>query len=272
MGTPGIPNYHGRQLLRELKKLREVAGYTQEEAGSELHLTLQKLSRIENGQLPGYHELRAMLDVYGLPSGEWQPYLDLWDRARKRGWWRKYGLPDSSYVCMEHEASQLYEFQLGYLPGLLQTERYARTIYEQAVPTLGPKTIESNVSVRLRRQDRLFSDHPLTLRSLIHEPTLYQGVDRAQLTQLVARAEMPNVTVQIVPQTSGLHGGLLGSTILLSFDDQHEPDIVFAETFLGITQSQDDDKTAGARMMLDDISARALNPHESLVFLKRMIP
>jgi transcriptional regulator with XRE-family HTH domain len=81
MGTPRTPNYHGRQLLRELKRLRELAGMTQEEAGHELRLTLQKLSRIENGQLPGYHELRAMLTVYGLSGPDWDPYIKRWERC-----------------------------------------------------------------------------------------------------------------------------------------------------------------------------------------------
>jgi transcriptional regulator with XRE-family HTH domain len=271
MGTPGIPNYHGRQLLRELKRLRELAGMTQEEAGAELHLTLQKLSRIENGQLPGYHEMRAMLKLYGLPMSEWGPYLELWERARQRGWWRKYTLVDASYICMEQEAGTMAEFQACRVPELLQTERYARAIYERAVPRRNAKAITNNVAVRIRRQDRLFEENPLVLHSLLHEPTVRQGVDRQQLIQLVERAELPNVTLQLVPQSLGLHSGLDGSVILLGFDDPHEPQIVFTESVLGLSQSHDEEQTSAVRMMLDHLAKQAMSPEDSLLFLKRLI-
>ncbi|MBP2323916.1 transcriptional regulator with XRE-family HTH domain [Kibdelosporangium banguiense] len=272
MGTPGMPNFHGRQLLRELKRLREQTGMTQDEAGTRLHLTLQKLSRIENGQLPGYHETRAMLKLYGLTPEQCAPYLEQWERARKRGWWRQYGLRDSSYVCMEQEASRMFEFQLGRLPALLQTESYARRCLCAAVPACDAKEVEAAVAVRTRRQERLFDgEKPLVLHALVHEPTLCQGVDREQLILLVERAQMPNVTVRIVPQSAGPHSGLDGSVILLDFDDPQEPDIVFTDTVLGLAQSQDDSRTSAVRMTLEDLAARALSPEDSLDTLKSMI-
>lgn len=272
MGTPGMPNFHGRQLLRELKRLREQAGMTQDDAGARLHLTLQKLSRIENGQLPGYHETRAMLKLYGLTPEEWTPYLELWERAKKRGWWRQYRLHDSSYICMEQEASTLIEFQLGRLPELLQTEGYARKCLRASTPRWSDPEVEAGVSVRIRRQDRLFAgEKPLVLHALIHEPALWQGVDQQQLIQLVERAQMPNVTVQIVPQSAGLHSGLDGSAILLGFDDPQESDIVFTETVLGLAQSQDEERTSSVRVMLQHIAGRAMSPEDSLDMLKSMI-
>ncbi|MCE7007600.1 helix-turn-helix domain-containing protein [Kibdelosporangium philippinense] len=266
MGTPGLPNYHGRQLLRELKRLREQADMTQEEAGTRLHLTLQKLSRIENGQLPGYHELRAMLRLYGLPPEDWNPRLELWELAKKRGWWRDLGLKDGSYVCMENEAARAVEFSLGLLPALVQTERYARASLQHV------SDAEAAVTVRIRRQRRLFSDEkPLVLHALIHEPAVQQGVDREQLVHLVERAQLPNVTLQIVPQSAGLHGGLEGSMTLLEFPDPDEPDIVCTETVLGLAQSQDRDTVVAARHRLDQLVSLALTPEDSLDTIKALI-
>jgi transcriptional regulator with XRE-family HTH domain len=266
MGTPGIPNYYGRQLLRQIRLLRERAGLTQDEAGRSLHLTLQKLSRIENGQLPGYHELRAMLKLYGLSQLEWSPYLQLWERARQRGWWRRYGLRDCTYICMEQEASTMFEFQLGRLPELLQTEQYAcRSLTEG-----DEKSIANTVALRIRRQERLTEDVPLMLHALVHEPTLRQGVDRAQLLQLVQRAHMPNVTIQIVTQSLGLHAGLDGSVTLLEFDDPHEPQIAFADTILGLNHPQDDDRTSAVRTTLEHLAKQALSPADSLDMLNRL--
>lgn len=272
MGTPGMPNFHGRQLLRELKRLREQTGMTQDEAGSQLHLTLQKLSRIENGQLPGYHETRAMLKLYGLTPEQWEPYLEQWERAKKRGWWRQYGLRDSSYVCMEQEASAMTEFQLGRLPALLQTESYARECLRNSVPACSEKDVEAGVNIRIRRQDRLFAgENPLVLRTLIHEPALHQGVGQQQLIQLVERAQLPNVTVQVVPQSAGPHSGLDSSVILLAFGDPQEPDIAFTETVLGLSQTQDHGRTSAIRLMLHQLAGRATSPEDSLDLLKSMI-
>jgi transcriptional regulator with XRE-family HTH domain len=247
------PNYYGRQLVRRLRTLREQTGLTQQEAGNRLNLTLQKISRMENGQLPGWHELQAMLDLYGLPIDDWNDHLDLWRLAKEPGWWRKYRLKDPRYIRMEHEAATVYEFQLGYLPELLQTEQYARATHPRA----------SEVEIRMRRQDRLTADPPLRLHSIVHEPVLRQGVDRAQLVQLKQRAELPNVTLQVLPQDRGLHDGLRGALTVLSFDDRTEPDIAFTETVLGWSDTQNTERTAQVRRVLDQLASLSLSPADS---------
>jgi transcriptional regulator with XRE-family HTH domain len=270
MGCAPEPNYHGRQLIRSLKALRELARFTQEEAGDRLNLTLQKLSRFENGQLPGYHELCAMLDLYGLPTSDWTPHLEKWELAKKPGWWRKYGLKDPRYVRMEHEASAKYEFQLGHLPSLLQTERYTRDLLLRNAKRPSEKTIASELAVRKVQQDRLYNGHKIRLHSLLHEPTLHQGVDRAQLVRLVEQAQLPTVTLQVVPHTGALHAGLHGSVILLSFDDPEEPDIAFTDTLLGLSQTQDAKVTSTVRLTLDHLASTAMSPAESLTLLRGM--
>lgn len=267
MASTPDPNYHGRQLTRVLRVLREQAGLTQFDAGRRLHLTLQKVSRLENGQLPSYHELQAMLDLYGLPVGDWDQYLGLWERAKERGWWRKYGLTDAHYVVMEDAASEAYEFQLGYLPELLQTEQYAQMTCTDDAAATSIKTINSKIKVRIARQRRLLADPPLRLHSIVHEPVLHQGVDRAQFTHLIRQATLPNVTFQILPQDRGLHQGLRGSLMLLSFADSNEPDIAFSESALGCSDTQDNEQTSTARRTLDRLAALALSPDESVELL-----
>ncbi|ONI71154.1 hypothetical protein ALI144C_52515 [Actinosynnema sp. ALI-1.44] len=265
MAKPVPPNHHGRRLARELKRLRELAGKTQAEAGRRLHMSLQKLSRIENGQQPGYHELCAMLGIYDVPSQDRDTLLRLWELARKRGWWREFGLKNSGYVCAEHEASHLVEFQLGTLPALMQTERYAHDSLQYADDP------DTAVRIRLRRQQRLFDDNPLAVDSLIHEPVLHQGIDEEQSALLIDRAQMPNVTLRIVPQSAGLHCGLDGSVVLLSFDDPEEPDIAFTKSALGTTQSEDPDLTSAACRRLDQLATLALSPDDTLETLKKLV-
>jgi len=91
------------------------------------------------------------------------------------------------------------------------------------------------------------------------------------LLQLVQRAQMPNVTIQIVTQSLGLHAGLDGSVILLEFDDPHEPQIAFADTILGLNYSQDADRTSIVRTTLEHLAKQALSPADSLDMLNRLV-
>ncbi|RSM64106.1 hypothetical protein DMH04_51955 [Kibdelosporangium aridum] len=103
-GETPVPNYHGRKLLRELQKLRKQACMTQEEAGDRAHIEFKKLSRIERKQLPTYHELLILLDVYGVVANDYSYYTELLETARAKRWWTEYRLRDTRYIRMEDEA------------------------------------------------------------------------------------------------------------------------------------------------------------------------
>ncbi|MET0237064.1 MAG: helix-turn-helix transcriptional regulator [Kibdelosporangium sp.] len=264
-GVTPEPNYHGRQLQREIRKLREQARLTQQEAGERVHIEFRKLSRMERRQLPTYHELVMLLDAYGVLSSDYTPYLDLWELARKRGWWRDYQLKETRYIRMEDEADRKYEFQLGQIPTLLQTPEYAWSTFLRT----SKKTTRTLTEVRLRQQDRLTTEPQLNLHALIHAPVLRQCVDRAQLRHLADRADLPNVTLQIVPQQH-IHDGLQGSIVLLSFEDQHEPDIAFAESLIGLQETQDPERTCTVRRVLDNLARTAMSPDDTRRTLKRL--
>jgi hypothetical protein len=125
-------------------------------------------------------------------------------RAKELGWWRKYGITDYRYLRMEDAASHAYEFQIGYLPELLQTEHYARMTFTD--DTLSQKTINGQVTARMTRHHRLTSRPQLHLHAIVHDPVLHQGV-RDQLTHLIKQAQLPNVTFQVLPQARGPHPG-----------------------------------------------------------------
>ncbi|TCO55041.1 helix-turn-helix domain-containing protein [Actinocrispum wychmicini] len=271
MGHTPEPNYFGRKLIREVRALRTRAGLTQAEAGERAHIPLKKLSRLETIQLPSYHELCAILDIYGVLSSDWQPYLDLWEHARKPPWWRPYQLKDPRYLRMEDEAATKSEFQLGYVPELLQTEEYARQVFAHTGKQRSEEAIDTEVEIRMRRQQRLFADPPLTLHALVHETALHQGIPRSQLTQLAERAELPNVTLQIVPNGQTVHEGLRGSLVVLSFPDADDPDVAFTDTTLGLVAVEDPEQVADARRIIEMVAALALSPRQSLVWICRVL-
>jgi transcriptional regulator with XRE-family HTH domain len=269
MGQTPEPNYYGRKLIREIKTLRRRAGLTQNEAGERAHIELKKLSRVETIQLPSYHELCALLDTYGVVDTDWESYLALWEQAKRPPWWRKYHLKDPRYVRMEDEARTKREFQLGYIPDLLQTEEYARASLTNAGKVRTEEMLDMEVMIRMRRQRRLFDDPVLTLHALIHETALHQGLGREQLVQIAVRAEMPNVTVQIVPNSATIHEGLRGPLVLLTFPD--EPDAAFTDSTIGLLETQDPDEVAAVRRTITMVESLAMTPTESHAHLTRLL-
>jgi transcriptional regulator with XRE-family HTH domain len=267
---------HRRRLGRHLQRLREQAGLTQFEAGRLLHYSDSKISRVEAGQLPDYHAMCAMLDLYGLTVSQWEPFKERWEIASQPGWWATYRLEDQGYVSMEDEAILVREFQQSFVPGLLQTEAYARAFFDKSFMLHSRKTIENQIKVRMRRQDRLTGkENPLVFEAIIQECVLrrYNGdpaVHRAQLLRIVERAGLANVTVRVVPETDGVHGGLNGALILLSFPDKEDDDVVYLEHALGANHTDHTADVAAGKLRMDHLARLALDPAQSIEFIEQV--
>jgi transcriptional regulator with XRE-family HTH domain len=268
--TP-LPNYHGRRLLRQLRELRLQAGLTQTQAGDRVRLELQKLSRIENAQLPSYHELVMLLATYGISDSDVGPYIELWERAREKPWWRKFGLHDSCYMAAEDQASTMFEFHLGHLPDLMQTEEYARELNQHL--TLGPGMgVEARLAILLRRQERLYAvdERQLELRSIVHEPVLWQTCDRAQLLRLIEWTKLPNVGLHVLPQATTFHPGLAGSMVLFGFPDADEPEQAFtSDVACGLRPVKQGDIFLVSQA-LKELESLALNKRKSVQLLTKL--
>lgn len=179
VGQAREPSYRMRKLGRLLKELRVRVGLTQQEAAQKLRFSDKKVSRIEQGQLPGYHELEAMLDLYQLTVSEWEPIIELWERAQQRPSQPgvrtrslSFHRDDHGYSGLEADASIVRDFQLGYISGLMQTDAYSRCIFRSGFVSRSETWIDQQVSMRLRRQQRLFDDEPLLVHSIMDETVL----------------------------------------------------------------------------------------------------
>src|SRR6266702_3457003 len=144
--------------MAELKRLREAAGLSQEAVAERLDWHHTKLMRIETGRTsPHPNDVRLMVEVYGLTDREQAAALVKLARdARQRGWW--YSYRDillnryDFFIGLESEASSIRDFELAMVPGLLQTEDYARVLIQGVSPDLSPDEVERRVEVRVTRQ------------------------------------------------------------------------------------------------------------------------
>lgn len=122
-----------RQLARALRRLREEAGLTLEEAAPKLDWSTSKLGRIETAQQGvDVHGVRSMLDLSNVGGAQWTEIIDMVREARKRNEWHAYGISDQGYLRLEMDAAVVHEYQLAYVPGLLQTENYMRTLFRNS--------------------------------------------------------------------------------------------------------------------------------------------
>lgn len=221
MPGPVRPTLRRIELGYELKRLREKAGLSREEAVQGLNLSDSKLIRIETGlhDLRSSELLKKLLERYGVNDEEdpedVRELLRVQREASSQEWWAGYksvmrsGMPRFVGIESASQAAQVYHPAL--VPGLLQTESYARTLYEIAKPIDESNTefIERNVELRMRRKEEqlLRSDDPLALSVIIYEPALRYVVGgtevmREQYAEITRLAALDHVTIQVLPQAT----------------------------------------------------------------------
>ncbi|MGV9879930.1 helix-turn-helix domain-containing protein [Streptomyces sp. NPDC003006] len=273
--SPLVPTVRRRRLGATLRKLRNDAGLTLDEAATAMGWQSPKLSKIENAvQAVRPHDLAALLDVYDVTDAEARSTLDrLCKDAGKRGWWQTYsGIvlpPYADYISLESDAEQVCDWAPLLVPGLLQTAAYARETIA-GITTRAPDEVAALAEVRMARQSVLTRPgSPLELWAILHEAALHQrfaarpATMREQLRRLLDVSELPNVTVQIMPLSSTPHPGLDGGFTLARFP-RPVPDVVLLEN-LGRAAYVEGDNAAPFARAYERIRAAALSVEDSLV-------
>jgi transcriptional regulator with XRE-family HTH domain len=222
-----------------LRRLREQAGMTAERAAFTIHSSHSKISRMEHGRV-GFKErdISDLLTLYGVRHGaEREALLTLAKDAKTPGWWQGYAdiLPHwvEPYFGLEAAASVIREFELQFVPGLLQTEEYAR-----AVIRLGNLRSEEEIILRaharVSRQDILHRPDPPRFWGILDEGALRRTIGgpqvmQAQLRHLIEMCDHPAVTLQILPFSAGAHRAMGGPFTILRYADPDLRDVVYIE-------------------------------------------
>jgi transcriptional regulator with XRE-family HTH domain len=264
-------------LGRILRELREHAGLSLEVAAPALDWSSSKLSRIENGrQGVDVHGVRTMMDIYGVGGPQWEELLDLTRSVSEKGWWRAYGLDDKGYIPLEAEATLIREGTAAYVPGLLQTEAYARAVFAIAIQPRTDSELSNLTAVRRVRRERLTStEDPLELVAVIDEAVLRRSVGgpvvmRDQLEHLVEAAALDRVTLQVMPLSVGAYPGLSAPFSLLTFGGIDFGDMLYVEHPAGAVHISKAGEVAVARLKFDRLRSLALDPDESVALIRRV--
>jgi transcriptional regulator with XRE-family HTH domain len=270
------PTVRRRRLGIELRRLRETAGLMIEDVATHLECSSSKVSRIETGKaVPRVRDVRDMLELYDVTDTQSDLLLTIVREAQQKGWWTDYEdvLPAAfeTYVGLEAEASSLRTFQ-HHVHGLLQTEDYARAMLRGAHLSESDG-VERLVALRMRRQDMLTKPNPIELWAVIDEAALHRlmggaEVMRGQLARLVELADLPNVTLQVLPFAKGAHAGVIGAFTLIEFPDPTDNDVVYVDSPAGNIYLEKDKDLRRYTLVFDHLRAAALPPDESLPFIE----
>ncbi|MFE3445590.1 helix-turn-helix domain-containing protein [Nocardia sp. NPDC059180] len=256
----------------QLRKLREGKGITREAAGDAIRGSHAKISRLELGRT-GFKErdIRDLLTLYGVHDPEErETFLDLARKANEPGWWHRYSdlLPSwfGTYLGLEQAATKIRTYEAHLVPGLLQTPEYTR-----AVVTLGYEDANTDrrVAVRQRRQEILHRADPPIVWAVIDEAALHRPVGgaevhRAQMAHLVELAQLPSVTIQVVPYSAGEHAAAGSSFSILRFAEAELPDIVYLEHLTSALYLDRREDLALYLSVMDRLSVQAARPERSI--------
>jgi transcriptional regulator with XRE-family HTH domain len=268
--TTPSPTVRQRELGTRLRELRTALGMTVEEVAENLLCSAAKISRVETGmRRPSLRDVRDLCQLYGISVAESAELMELAKMAREQGWWTQYSdLKLDPYIGLEQEATAITCFTMYYVPALLQTDAYARSIIKAIAPKMDPKVHEQRVEARMRRQQLLEQVSPPRYRVLLDEAVLARRVGSAavmaaQLERILTLERESKATVQVIPLDLGGYAAADSNFVLLEFREPLPP-VVFVE---GLTNNQylerrtDLDRYREAVELLRD---SALSPRDSI--------
>lgn len=236
-----------------------------------------KLSRIETART-GISEpdLDRLLTAYGVVGDERARLWELSVQSQARTWWHPYraGVPDplERYVGYESESTEMFEWEPQIVPGLLQTDEYARAVVEAARNLEGPDVVEQLVALRMARQTVLTRHPQPQLWAILDEGALRRQVGgrqvmRRQVQRLYDASQRPGITLQVLSFSAGIHLAVTGAFTIFEFGPGGQPPVIHSEGITGGTFRDRPAELQQYREVFDDVRHRALDPQATREFL-----
>lgn len=271
------PTVRRRRLSEELRRRRENARMTLDEAARVTEISRSTVSNIESGvkKRPTIIEVRGLLDAYGVTcEREREAILNLARQSRERGWWSRYrDVLSGKFIGFEAEASVISTWEPLLVPGLLQVPGYVRLLSKKLFAA-NEDSIKRAIDARIERQ-RILTEEPPELWAIFGEGALlalqdYPDVLREQASYLLEAADRNEVTLQMTPANT-LTPGLGGPFVVMDFPDSVDPSVVFLETDTDGLYLEDPEEVARYRHVFGHLRIAALTPDETVERLTQLI-
>lgn len=276
---PVGPTTRRRQLGADLRRLRELAGLTLEEAGARVGISKATLSRYETKEgVVKWPAVDALCREYGATDEERLALVGLAKGARIQGWWRSLAdpIPESMnlMLTLEDEVVREDHYACMYVPGLLQTRAYAEAVHRASEVRCEEREVQHMVDIRMKRQELLEREDPPHLWAVIDEAALRRRVGgrevmREQLTHLLTMAERSRITVQVLPFDRGAHAAAVGSFAVLR-GQAPELDVVYVDLLGGGLFMEKPEELERYKLAFEYLSAQALDFESSTDLMDRI--
>jgi transcriptional regulator with XRE-family HTH domain len=280
--SPTIPR---RRLGQELTRLRKASGLRGDQVATMMEWSSpSKLYKIEGGrQSIQPKELRELLGYYGITDPEAvEPLTTLARQGKLRGWWTPFSAAVhdsySTFVGFESSAAELRAFEPMTIYGLLQTEAYARALFDALVqapePGISPDTVESKVKVRMERQSALTRPNPLRLWVILDEAAIRRliggpEVMREQYARLVKAARLPSVKLQVLPLGDSANPVPATNFTIIEFAEEADANVVYVELLTGGIFVEGS-KVRRYNVTYNNLRAAALSPTKSIALIEEV--
>jgi hypothetical protein len=280
--TTSSPTVKRRRLATELHASRERAGLTIDDVAQQLEWSAAKISRIENARVRVLaRDVKHLLRIYQVKEGspDWDILVTLAREAHQKGWWYPYsgamGESFRTYIGLEAAAATLRIYESECVPGLLQTEDYARAIIGSALSAGPDEDLEKNIALRMARQSLLTQDQPPELWAVINEAGIRSmvggpAVMRAQLDRLLEASHQPHITLQVMPFSTGAHPGMAGAFSILSFAEPADPEVIYVSYSSGSLFLEKPEELSRCALIFNHLRAVALSMGQSRDIIARI--
>ncbi|WP_406007816.1 helix-turn-helix transcriptional regulator [Streptomyces sp. NBC_00637] len=274
------PTARQHRLAAELRRLRDAAGLTAREAAALLGVSPVQISHIESA-LAGVSEerLRRLASHYACTDGQFIDALVTMATDRTRGWWEEYrGLLPTSFLDLselEHHARSQANVAILFVPGLLQTEEYARAVFSNRIPELRPEELELRVQHRMARRVAIERAAPIGFEAVIHEAALRirvsdRAASRAQLTRILELSEADHISIRVIPlDLDGFSRG--GSSMTYLGGPVARLDTVIRDAPHGAALVDSEAQLAEYRARFRKVEASSFEPERSRDFIHTLV-
>lgn len=278
---PG-PSVRRRSLGKRLRELRQGCGLTIADAAKAAGLNRVSIGRVETGRqaiLP--RTVRPLGRLYGLSDDETETLVKMAEESNQPGWWTTYSgiLPNyfEVFLGLEEDAYELRIFQQALVPGLLQTADYIRAITLAWHPDKTKTELDRSVELRAERHERVMGKSPTRLHVVLDEGAVRRmvggaAVMRSQIEHLIEWAQLPYVSLYVLPFDAGAHSAMSNDFTLMSLSEETgDTDLAYVEQHHGASYEEDREDVAMYEDVFADLVDRALGREETIRFLGRLV-